>query len=308
MTPEIYAEWLRRQGQRVVRTASTYWHSEGLSVYQAFPYHWTIEPPESELSGLFTEYGAVALRYSMPPQSTKGCSSYAIVFEGKNYDFESLGHRTRKNVRRGLRGCVVEPISFEQLVEEAWDLRRDALERQGRQLNVNYESWRSHYLSTAGLPGFQAWGARVEQQLAGYLVTFQMGECCCIIDHQSHHEFLDQNVNNAMTFVVTRNALTQPGVRLLFYGVESLDAPARVSEFKFHMGYAAKPIRQRVVFHPQLVPLANRLSYRILSGMSRLLPGNRRLSKAKGMLRICLAEKMPGNLQHDSQTEWAALK
>ena len=308
MTPEIYGEWLRRQGQRVVRTASSYWHSEGFGVYQAFPYHWTIELPESELSELFTEHGAVALRYSMPPQSTKGCSSYAIVFEGENYDFDNLGHRTRKNVRRGLRCCAVEPISFEQLVEEAWDLRRDALDRQGRKLNVTHELWRSRYLSTADLPGFEAWGARVERRLAGYLVSFQMGECFCIIDQQSHRGFLDQNVNNAMTFVVTQHALTQCGVRLLFYGVESLDAPARVSEFKFHMGYTAKPIRQRVVFHPQLVPLANRLSYRILTGMSRLLPGNRRLSKAKGMLRICLAEKRPGNLQNDSQAEWAALK
>src|SRR5438874_5811957 len=105
MNAEIYAEWLRRQGHQVIRSASSYWHSEGLGVYQAFPYHWLIEPPESELSNLFSRRGAVALRYCMPPESSKGCLSHSIVLECKNYDLESLGYRTRKNVRRGLRNC-----------------------------------------------------------------------------------------------------------------------------------------------------------------------------------------------------------
>jgi hypothetical protein len=57
------------------------------------------------------------------------------------------------------------------------------------------------------------------------------------------------------------------------------------------MGYVAKPIRQRVVFRPQFAPFANRLSYRVVSLASRWLPANRRFAKAKGMLRLCLAEK-----------------
>jgi hypothetical protein len=295
MNPEIYGEWLRRQGQRVVRTDSSYWHTEGLGVYQAFPYHWMIDPSEAELSELFTGHGVVALRYSMSPHSGKGCPSYAIVFEGENYDFENLGHRTRKNVRRGLRCCAVERIPFQQLVEQAWDLRRDALERQGRQLNITYDSWRSRYLNAVDLPGFEAWGAWVSGTLAGYVVSFQMAECFCIIDHQSHRGFLDQNVNNAMTFTVSQHALTRPGVQLLFYGLESLDAPPRVSEFKFHMGYAAKPIRQRVLLRPRLAPLANNLTYRLVGGISRLIPSNRRFSKAEGMLRLFLERTSADN-------------
>jgi hypothetical protein len=296
MTPEIYAEWLRRRGQRVIRTHSSYWHSEGLGVYQAFPYHRLIEPSAAELAELFSERKAVALRYCVSPDRTQGCPSYAIVFEGKDYDLERLGHRTRKNVRRGLRSCSVEPIPFQVLVEQAWELRRDALDRQGRRLNITYESWRKRYLSAAGLAGFQAWGAWVQNRLAGYLVTFQMEDCVCIIDQQSHRDFLELNVNNAITFLVSQRAAAQPGVNLLFYGLESLDAPARVSEFKFHMGYEAKPVGQRVAFHPYLAPLVNRFSYRVSQGLSALSPKNRLLAKAAGMLRFGLAEK-PSSLR-----------
>lgn len=293
MNAETYAKWLRRQGQSVIQTHSSYWHSEGYRIYQAFPYHWLIDPSETELADLFSRHGAVAIRYCLPPESSRGRSSYSIVFESKIYDIENLGYRTRKNVRRGLRNCAVEQISFERLVEEAWELRQDALKRQGRHLNITIDSWRNRYLSTSGLPGFEAWAALVQDRIAGYIVTFQMGDCVCILDQQSHRDFLDLNVNNALAFVVSQNAAAQPGVNEVFYGMESLDAPARVSEFKFHMGYTAKPVRQRVVFRPRLAGFANQFSYGVVSRMARWFPANRRLSKAEGMLRICLAEMDP---------------
>ena len=291
MTPEIFSEWLRRQGQKVARTASSYWHSEGFGVYQAFPYHHVITPSDEELSEMFSRHRAVALRYSMPSNSEKGCPSYAIRFDGENYDLEMLGHRTRKNVRRGLRECVIEPITFQTLVDEGWPLRLDALERQGRHLNITRETWAERYLKAADLPGFNVWGARVGGQFAGYVITFQMEDCLCVIDHQSHRQYLDLNVNNALTYTVSKDAISQARARTLFYGLESLDAPESVSEFKFRMGYAAYPIRQRVVFNPRVAPLANRLSYRLVKVMSRLQPANRRYAKASGMLRVFLSEK-----------------
>ncbi len=289
MTPEIYAEWLRRQGQSVVRTHNSYWHSEGYGVYQAFPYHWLIDPSMEEKSELFAQR-ALCLRYSMPAGAVEGCPSYAIVFAGRAYDLEMLGHRTRKNTRRGLKQCSVEPVSFRDLVNEGWELRLDALDRQKRHLKLSRELWRNRYLSASHLPGFQAWGARVNGILTGYIVTFRMGECLCVIDHQSHRDSLDLNINNALTYTVSRDAVAQPGVKLIFYGLESLDAPQRVSEFKFHMGYVAKPIRQRVVFRPRIAPFANALSYRFVSAMSNWRPSDRRFSKARGMLRMYLGQ------------------
>lgn len=291
MTPEIYAEWLRRQGQRVLRTESSYWHSESWGVYQAFPYHWLINPSQDEMSELFSIHRALALRYSMPTHVSEGCPSYAIVFEGQTYDIELFGHRTRKNTRRGLKNCSVEPMSLPELVDLAWELRLDALDRQKRHLSISLDSWRKRYLTASDLPGFQAWGAQVNGRLAGYIVTFRMDECLCIIDHQSHRDFLDLNINNALTYTVSRDAVGKPGLQLVFYGLESLDAEQRVSEFKFHMGYVAKPIKQRVLFRPPVGRFASRLGYQLVSALSKLRPSDRRFSKAKGMLKLSLSER-----------------
>lgn len=291
MNADIYAEWLRRQGQRVVRTQNTYWHSEGFRVYQAFPYHRLIAPSRLELAEIFSSHHATAVRFCTSADSNDGCPSYSIVFEGKRYDFDILGYRTRKNVRRGLRNCHVEPISLMRLVNEGWPARRDALERQGRHLALTRELWQKRYLYATDLPGFQAWGAIVGDHLAGYIVTFRMGECICIIDQQSHRQYLNLNINNAITYLVSQDAVSQQGVKLVFYGHESLDAPPRVAEFKFHMGYEAKPVRQLIKFHPFFSPFVNAATYSAARCAARLFPENRALSKAAGMLRFSLAGK-----------------
>jgi hypothetical protein len=293
MTPDVFAEWLRCQGQQVVRTASTYWHNQGPRVFQAFPYHWIVRPSEEELTSLLRARGIIAVRYSTAPDAPLGCLSYHVVYEKPTYDVEDLGKRTRKNVRRGLRNCVVEQVPFELLAREGWALQQDTLNRQGRQVPVSREDWRRRWECAGTLPGFEAWGALVEGALAASLITFQMGDCCYLLHQQCRRKFLTVNVNNALSFVVTKALRGRPGVRTIFYGLHSLDAPPNVDEFKIHMGYMASPVRQRVVFHPRLAPLFNPVTHALLGFVKRLRPGNPTLSKAEGMVRFYIEGKRP---------------
>ncbi len=293
MTPEIFAEWLRRQGYHVARTASTYWHSEGSRVYQAFPYQWVVQPTGEELLQFLRENRAIALRYSARVDAPEGRLSYHAVYEGSKYHLDELGKWARKNVRRGLRNCSVEPISFVLLAKDGWALQCDTLARQGRDLKLVPEDWRRRCLAAADLPGFEAWGALIRGRLVASVMTFQMGDCCYMLYQQCHRDYLTAHVNNALSFAVTRTMLARPNVRSIFYGLHSLDAPASVDEFKFRMGYQAKPVRQHVAFHPWLTPLANHTSHGLLKLLMALRPGDPTLSKAEGMMRFYLEGKRP---------------
>ncbi len=293
MTPDVFAEWLRCQGQQVLRTPSTYWHSQGPRVFQAFPYHWIIRPSEEELSSLLREHGIIAVRHSTALDAPLGCLSYHAVYEKPTYNLEDLGEFARRNVRRGLRNCAVEQVPFELLAREGWTLQHDTLERQGRQVRVSQQDWRRRCESAATLPGFEAWGALVEGALAASVITFQMGDCCYILYPQSRREFLPARVNNALSFAVTKALTARSSVRTIFYGLHSLDAPASVDEFKLRMGYTAKPVRQRVVFNPQWAPVFNPVTHALLKFMKRLRPGNPTLSKAEGMVRFYIEGKRP---------------
>jgi len=188
MTPDIFAEWFRRQGQRVIQTASSYWVETVPHVFQAFPYHWVISPSDNELTELLKAYNGVVLRYSTPLNVALGSISYHAVYESSDYDIHNLGKWARKNVRRGLSRCQVEPISFERLAHEGFELQIDTLARQGRKLNLAKESWQMLCMTAGELPGFEAWGALVQGRLAASVITFQMENFGYMLYQQCHHD------------------------------------------------------------------------------------------------------------------------
>jgi len=301
MNPEIFAEWLRRQGRRVVRSESSYWYEAGPLAFQAFPYHRLIQPKETELIGLLRRHRVAALRYSTPVDAPPGSISYHAIYEHPVYTLESLDRRSRQNVRTGLASCRVEPIPLARLAVEGWLLELDTAERQGRRILWDKEAWRIRCEAAADLPGFEAWGALVGDRLVASLLTFQMGDCCELISQQCLRDYLSNRVNNAIVFVVTQEMVKRPGVRSIFYTLQSLDAPASIDEFKFRMGYQPKPVLQRVVFHPWLAHFVNGASHRVVRKLLGRAPGNPVLSKIEGMMRFYLTGRKPL-----SEQDWPA--
>lgn len=297
MNADIYIEWMRRQGHQVIRTESSYWYDAGPRVFQAYPYHWTIEPTEKELSKLLIDHNAIALRYSAPIDNPRGMVSYHVVCENKDYDLATLGRQAKQNVRRGLEFASFEQISLARLAEEGWRLRRDSLERQGRVGAESEEYWYRLCMSAEGLPGFEAWAATHDGKLAATFLAFQCDDVYTLPLEQSATEFLENRVNNAIFFYVTHQAINRQGVSSVFFCLHSLDAPCSVDQFKFRMGYTAKPVRQRVVFHPLLEPFANPLAHTLVSRLLLRNHGNATLAKLEGMLRFSLQGKLPMDKQ-----------
>ena len=286
MNAEIYSEWLRRQGLQVLRTASSWWHSQVRGVLQAFPYHQLIQPSAGELRELMFGHHAVAVRYSRPPVSGHTATGYHVVYTASAYGFDVLSARPRKNVRRALRQCAIFPMSLEHYARESWPLRVDTLERQNRRVIESKREWQGCYNIAADLPGFEAWGAQIRGELAASLAVFHMDDWYYVVSQQSHRNYLRESVNNALTFWVTSELVSRPGVGGIFYGMQSLDAPPSVDEFKFHMGYEARPVEPRVEFHPWARPFVNRLTHSALRLAARLAPASYWPRKAEGVVRI----------------------
>ncbi len=297
MNADIFAEWLRRQGYRVLRTASSYWYEASPRVYQAFPYHWLIEPSERELRGLLVKHNAIALRYSTPLTSPRGKVSYHVVCRDPAYDLAGLSRQTRQNVRRGLEYATIVPIPLSRLATEGWALRQDSLARQGRAGAETEEWWVRLCKSAEDLPGFEAWGAIHDGELVASFLAFVCDDCYTLPHEQSASAHLEHRTNNAIFFAVTQAAIRRPGISEVFFCLHSLDAPESVDQFKFRMGLTPKPVRQRVVLHPLLAPFFNRLTHKAVRHLLARNPQNPTLAKAEGMIRFFLDGRRPPNAQ-----------
>lgn len=293
MTPEVVAEWLRRMGHCVVRTRSSYWFDAAPRVFQAFPYHWVIQPTEDELRDFLCKENAIALRYSAPLEAEEGSCSYHVVCERATYELKDVDPSIRAHVRRGLEACRVGPIPLERYAKEGWAIERDTQDRQGRRSRRGREWWERMVGATAGLDGFEAWGAEVEGRLAAGLMFVRIDDSVGLLYQQSHRDYLPLRVNNALLFDTTKALVARPDVRLIHNGLHSLDAPASVDRFKTRLGYTVKPVRQRVLFHPRLAPLVGVGTFMFLDRLAGLCSDSEFIQKAKGMTRFYFNGKLP---------------
>lgn len=297
MDAETFAEWMRRQGHRIYRTESSYWYDAGPRVLQAFPYHWLIEPPAQELRSLLLGKGVLALRYSTPFEAPKGKVSYHIV-QSNPYTLEMLKSQARNGVKRGLSRFQIEQIPFRRLAGEGWRLQHDTLDRQNRTSSMNESEWQRLCLAAEDLPGFEAWAATCDGELAAAVIITRIGDTYDVPFAMSHRDYLREHVNNALFFSVCTDLLARPGVNGIFFCLHSLDAPESVDEFKLRMSLTPKPVRQVIVFHPLLTPFANSATHALVRRMTLRYPDKHILAKAEGMLRFHIEGKIPAENQN----------
>ena len=284
-------EWLRRQGHHVIATRSSFWYDVAPGIYQAFPYHWQIQPDNEEMKEALTHSRSFGLRYSTPLSAPEGISSYHVMLENPGYNEMMLAKKARYDVRKGREMGAIEPISLSELAAHGWQARLETLIRQKRQTAETRTQWQRLCESAEGLPGFEAWGIRHQGQLVSSLLAYVTPSCASILYQQSLSAFLKGRVNNALTFGFSHDVMTKRKIPQIFYGLHSLDAPPSIDDFKFRMGYVARPVRQRIVFHPWVSPLINRISYKTVCTLHTLQPHNPLWSKAEGVLRFYLQGK-----------------
>lgn len=292
MNADHFAVWLRRQGYRVVRTASSYWYNAAPGVFQAFPYHWVISPSDAEIRKLMWRHGAVAVRYSAPFDFSRGVVSYHVILHPP-YSLEMLKSQARNGVKTGMSHFKIEQISFERLASEGWLLQQDTLARQDRHRSMNQEGWERLCRAASGLEGFEAWAATSEGELAAAIIAVRLESVFTVPFALSHRRFLGEHVNNALFYCASQELLQREGVDSLFFTVQSLDAPANVDEFKFRMGLQPKLVRQCVDFHPLAQPFAGPLVHGWARRLLQRDPSSPLIAKAEGMLRFHLEGRKP---------------
>jgi len=290
MNAEIFAEWVRRQGHRVFHTTSSYWYEAGPRVLQAFPYHWLISPSEKETRDLMTANGIISLRYSTLLNSPIGKISYHLILHDP-YNLNTLNAQAFNSVKRGLSHFRVKQISFERLAKEGWILQEDTLDRQNRLKSMTQAEWELICRSAADLPGFEAWAALSDGELAAAAIIFKIDSTWCISHSVSHRKFLNDRANNALFYSLSCDLLARENVEGIFFTVQPLDAPSSVDEFTLQMGLIPKPVRQRVDFHPFLTTFATPITHKLFTSLLHRSRENRLIAKAEGMLRFHIEGK-----------------
>lgn len=274
MNAEVYADFLRRIGHKVVRTHSAYWFNTFRGSLIAFPYHRPISPSNDELKQLSRK--AVLLRFV---SETVGEESYYMACDQKPFTLGALTSKSRNQTRRGLEQCRVTSEDCIWLAQHGGALNRETLARQGR-LSSDFSStrWRDTCLAAAKYPGFEAWAAVSEGKVAAVAMSFCMGEVAYILLQRSAPSILGTYPNNALTFTITQQLLARSEIQMVFYGLRPLIASASLDHFKTGMGYRRFMVRESFWIAPLMRPCLRAVRFAI-SGFHRCARRNEKLRK-----------------------------
>ncbi|MCA9082728.1 MAG: hypothetical protein KDA81_01665 [Planctomycetaceae bacterium] len=283
MTPQYYAEFLQHIGHTVRQVGQTYWFDVAPRVYTPFPFELQLDPASLNINDVLQSDGLIA-RYGCRPEL--GVDSYRLVISDRNYDLSSQTSKSRNQTRRGLEQCACGPVDLSTFHAEGLELNRNTLQRQGRKIPANFETyWQSYYAAAARCPAATAWGARHEGQLASYLISFRIGsvENICIV--RSDASRLKHYPNNAMLFTFLRNRFEDPTVTEVSIGLQSLLAGMEpLDHFKLGLGFQKQPMGQRIEFKR---PWSRMLPGSMASIMSRALKPwatHERIGRVSGLL------------------------
>lgn len=279
--PEDVVAFFSQNGYRVTRTASCWWYNEyhQSRVYFSFPPHRLVVPSDAEVGSVFrANPEALALRF-LSPLSGQGRESFVWICR-KPFDSTSPNGKSRNQIRRGLERCQVRTLTFDWLVHGGQEAHRDTMARHGQDsgslgLNSRLDD----------CPGYGAWGAFVDDNLAAYIVTLCVEDWAHILVNRSADAYLKFYPNNALVFTVAQELLSRPGVSTVSYGWEPLASRGTLDHFKSGMGFQKEPVRQRIILRPWLRPLLNSTVCRAIAKMAGLHP-NDRLQRLAGFCRI----------------------
>jgi hypothetical protein len=286
MNPEVFAEFLARQGYHIVKTESCYWYNAQPGFYFYFPYHRLIRPNAEELKRILWGERCIGVRYFVPMDCV-GKESYSLVCSDKNYDLPALESKSRNQTRRGLENFEIKEISFSELAKFGNSLNIDTLTRQGRDPRAwNESKWKNYCKATDGLKGFEAWGAFTGEKLASFVMGFQMEDHFTFLHQSSASEYLRLYPNNALVFTVTKLKLALPEVNGVSYGPQSLDAPESLDTFKFNLGFQKRPMKQKFVFNPLINPFVGSALQKCVQIVANARPQSDTLRKVEGIIRF----------------------
>lgn len=256
---EYLSDFCRARGARFFVVRDSFWMSRGMRFFSPWPSSWPIAVSPEDLQFMWKQ-GAWFLHYASS-EDKPFYLGYDLVVDDRSYDLGSIRSANRRhNIRRGIKCCSVERVSFDLFVRDAGPLIEDTMKRQGRVFNQDVvEMWQNYHRLAASNPLFEAWASLISNQLAAMCVLIVVGVRAYIETTFSRSDLLAYHPVDALVFAVTKLAISRDNVTHVSYGKRPIiGEPETLVSFKESMGFRKTPLKERIEVHPFLRPFLHK--------------------------------------------------
>jgi hypothetical protein len=253
----VLAQFLKLRGRNIIEACGALWYTTPGRFLMSLPYNTMLDPDPVEIRKMIRETGVLGARF--PSLKWSGLESGLYVLQKRNYGLESLHAKHRPRVRHALQHFEVRPAEKAELLDQGWTLNLSTMGRQGR-----YDSefgdrrrWENLVEAAFACPEIVFPAAFSDRRMAAYMATCREHGWLHILHQMSRQEDLPNFPNHLLTYIVTRQAITDASLEAVCYGYVPLFAADGLHEYKLRFGYEMIPHRSAIQLHPALNPVLN---------------------------------------------------
>jgi hypothetical protein len=288
----VMARFMELRGRRIAKACGAVWYAAPGRFLMSLPYQAMLNPHRGDLLHLIRETGAFGARF--PSTQWTGLESGMYVLRRGAYDLESVHSKHRPRVRRGQEFFHVTFATKAQLLAEGRALNLSTMARQGRYDPEFGEKrrWETLVEAAFACSGISFPAAFAGSRLAAYMITCREHRWLHILCQMSHHEYLPNFPNHALTYTVTQQATADESLDAVCYGYTPLFAADGLHEYKLRFGYELIPHQSAFQFHPLLQPLlVNPIAHTAVRIARLVCPANQYLETLQSVLKGARASR-----------------
>ena len=261
-------------------------------------------PPLSEVKSVLWKGRIAVATYLRQPDLSYPANAWLYVCRDKSYTLENLNVAGRRDARRANRSLEFGFIEWSTVLSHGVTAYSDSRQRVGLSdgTEEHFQRRIHRFSSNASHTAVGAWK---DGLLVAFMALIVVDDWVAIEGSFSSNDHRTLCPNDGLANFVLRHFLVERGFETVTYGlssVQELDQSGGLHTYKKKVGFEAIPVHRAFALHPLLKPFANQVTLASLRLLKQLVPRNRIVKKASGMLASLLGEGTEaGNVDWRSQ-------
>ena len=255
-TPEtqpehVLAEVFRGFGHQVWSRCGTLWIDAGRFSLVTIPCNEPVTACKAEIQQLLQDSGRLIAVFATPTQT--GVPSSHFWVRDRAYSLASLQRQFRQHIKHYGHLCHVRTVPWEEIQQSGLKVNQDTMNRRGLNMSLctTAEGWSKICANAALVPGLEATGCFLDDQLTGFLVSWtHNGVCNGLILHRDS-QYQSLGAANILAYQFTHEMINRPDVQSVTMGRGWFPPEETIDRFKRHAGYVEEPLQLAVVLHPR---------------------------------------------------------
>lgn len=249
-------------------------------------------PSRDELRDVLRQSRSAVATYLLEPDESHPANAWLYICHNRSYCLENLGVAARRDARRAGRSLRIEFVDWPTVMAHGFRAFTETRTRVGLS-DGTVKQFQSRFHQFSLNPSHCAVGAWQGDSLVAFMTLVVVDDWVEIEGSFSADGSRTLCPNDGLAHFVLSHFLVKRGFNTVSYGLSSVQDAHQAEGlhvYKKKVGFDAKPVHRAFILHPFLRPFSKPLMLHGARMVSKMLPQNRVIKKASGIL-VTLLEK-----------------